>query len=150
MIALDTNVLVYALQDDPDDVRHAFALNLIDRLGATGAIIPLPVIGELFNVCRRKQIADVAALTPRVELWMLAFSGAAAVFDDYLAAAELSERHDLQFFDALILAVARRAGATMLLSEDMHDGLEVEGIRVVNPFEPANDAILDARLAAAR
>jgi predicted nucleic acid-binding protein len=84
----------------------------------------------------------VADLTPRIELWMTAFSGEPAIFHDYLFAAELSELHNLQYFDALIIAVATRAGATMLLSEDMHDGLVVDGLRVVNPFVAANDAVL--------
>lgn len=34
----------------------------------------------------------------------------------------------------------------MLLSEDMVDGLEVEGVRIVNPFNPANDAVIAAAL----
>lgn len=142
MIALDTNILVYALENKPDDARNLAALELIDRLGMVGAIIPFPVIGELFNACRKKQIADVAQLTPRVELWMTAMSGAPAILDDYLSAADLSQLYNVQYFDALIITVAARAGASILLSEDMHDGLEIDGLRIVNPFVAANDALL--------
>ena len=142
MIAFDTNILVYALEDDSDDVRRLAALELIERAGMIGAIIPLPVIGELFNVCRRKQIANASELALRVELWMTALTGSPAIFEDYLSAAALSQRHNLQYFDALIIEVARRAGATLLLSEDMQDGLEVDGLRIVNPFAAANEALL--------
>lgn len=66
--------------------------------------------------------------------------------DDLMDAARIQNRCNLQFFDALILTVAARAGATMLLSEDMIDGLEVEGVRIVNPFNPENDAVIAAAL----
>ena len=33
-------------------------------------------------------------------------------------------------------------GATILLSEDMHDGLEIEGLKIVNPFVIANEILL--------
>ena len=47
------------------------------------------------------------------------------------------------------LAAARRAGATILLSEDMQDGLEVDGLRVVNPFVAGNDAFIELILRSA-
>ena len=50
----------------------------------------------------------------------------------------MAARYQLQFFDAVIIAVARRAGATMLLSEDMHDGLTIDGLTILNPFREAN------------
>jgi predicted nucleic acid-binding protein len=37
-------------------------------------------------------------------------------------------------FDALLLATARHAGCSIALSEDMHDGAELDGIIVRNPF----------------
>jgi predicted nucleic acid-binding protein len=54
----------------------------------------------------------------------------------------LLTRFKLQYFDALIIAVASRAGARILLSEDMHDGLVVDGLRVVNPFVAGNETLL--------
>jgi predicted nucleic acid-binding protein len=142
LIALDTNILVYAASAQDASSRHIVALELLGRLGATGAIIALPVIGELFNVRRKKKFADVVILLTAVEIWSEAFDTSVPQPEDYLRASVLSEQNDIQFFDALIIAVSARAGATMLLSEDMHDGLEVEGLRIVNPFESANDALL--------
>jgi predicted nucleic acid-binding protein len=146
LIAFDTNILVYALEDNADDVRHITSVNLIGKAGLIGALIPFPVIGELFNVCRKKKIIDVAELTPRIQLWMQAFAGAPAIFEDYMSAAVLSKHSNLQYFDALIIAVAARAGATILLSEDMHDGLKVGGLRVVNPFAAGNDGVITGAL----
>jgi predicted nucleic acid-binding protein len=142
LIALDTNILVYAASAQDVSGRHIAALELLGRLGATGAIIALPVIGELFNVRRKKKFADVVILMTEVEIWIEAFDTAAPQREDYLQASALSERHNLQYFDALIIAVSARAGATMLLSEDMQDGLVVDGLRVVNPFVAENETFL--------
>ena len=35
----------------------------------------------------------------------------------------------------------------MLLSEDMHDGLDLDGLTILNPFNPANTARIEAALA---
>ncbi len=142
MIAFDTNILVYALEDDSDDTRRLAALDLIERAGIVGAVVPIPVIGELFNVCRKKKIANVSELTLRVGLWLTALTASSALLEDYLSAAELSQRYDLQYFDALIITVAARAGATMLLSEDIHDGLVIDGLTIVNPFVAGNDQVI--------
>jgi predicted nucleic acid-binding protein len=88
----------------------------------------------------------LVVLLADVEIWMEAFDCAPAQLEDYLKASVLSDRFNLQYFDALIITVAARAGATMLLSEDMQDGLEVEGLRVVNPFVAGNDGVIAGAL----
>jgi predicted nucleic acid-binding protein len=44
------------------------------------------------------------------------------------------EQHRLSFWDAMQWAVAKQAGATLLLSEDLQHGRELEGVRFQNPF----------------
>lgn len=148
MIALDTNILVYAASAGDDSGKHNATLELFDRLAATGAIIAIPVIGELFNARRKKKFTELSVLLADVEIWMEAFDCAPAQLEDYLKASALSDLFDLQYFDALIITVAARAGATMLLSEDMQDGLDVDGLRVVNPFVAGNDGLFAAYFAA--
>jgi predicted nucleic acid-binding protein len=47
----------------------------------------------------------------------------------------LAERYGLSVYDAMIAASALLAGCDSLLSEDMHDGLMLNGaLRIVNPF----------------
>ena len=40
----------------------------------------------------------------------------------------------LSFWDALVVETAIGAGATVILTEDLQDGLMMDGVRVVNPF----------------
>lgn len=51
-----------------------------------------------------------------------------------IEASVLEERHQLAFWDALILAAARRAGVTRLVSEDFQTGRRLAGVRIENPF----------------
>ncbi len=142
MIAFDTNILVYAQQEIGVDIRHQQAADLINKALNTGAIIPLQVLSEFMNVCKRKlAIAPLDAIG-QVQDYLEVFECPQTTAKDVTDAALLVEQGKLSYFDALILTVASRAGATILLSENMHDGLEVDGLRMVNPFVAANDAVL--------
>lgn len=146
MIAVDTNILVYA-QGEADPLgRHLSAASLIMRLAPVNAIVPVQVLGEFMNVCIRKfGLAPVDAVE-QVEDYRLIFSCPATNPEDIVEAATLLGHHNLAYFDALIVTVAARAGATMLLSEDMQDGLEIGGLRIANPFAAKNTALIDEYL----
>jgi predicted nucleic acid-binding protein len=54
-----------------------------------------------------------------------------AVLDDAL---DVKARFQLSYWDAAIIAAARASGCTEVLSEDLNDGQDYGGVRVVNPF----------------
>ena len=56
--------------------------------------------------------------------------------DDLAAAMQIHQRHRIQFFDALLLATARRIGCNVMLSEDVQDGHDYDGITVRNRLVP--------------
>ena len=45
-----------------------------------------------------------------------------------------SQRWQISYWDAAIIESARAAGSVTVLSEDLHDGQNFDGVRVVNPF----------------
>lgn len=47
-------------------------------------------------------------------------------------------------WDAVICAAAERSGAKALLTEDLQDGRLLQGMRILNPFNSANNAAIDA------
>jgi len=51
--------------------------------------------------------------------------------------------HDLQVWDAVIWSAARAAGASIFLSEDLHDGLAIDGMRRRQPVDLSIAAIED-------
>jgi predicted nucleic acid-binding protein len=148
LIALDTNILIYGLAD-PEDSRQSIALDLLQRLANSAVIVPVPVFGEFLNACRRKSLLAADEAIIACQLWAEVYECPLANLQDYVAAARTSARFGLQYFDALIVTVAARAGATMLLSEDMHDGLVIDGLTIINPFDSANENLLAARLGSA-
>ncbi len=50
------------------------------------------------------------------------------------AAFGLAAAHNLQTYDAIILATAAQAECEVLYSEDMQHGFEWNGVTIINPF----------------
>jgi predicted nucleic acid-binding protein len=146
LIAIDSNALVYAQQNADEQDRHRQALDLIAGAAMSGAIVPLQVLGEFLNVCRKKLGKSPSDAVDQVADYLRVFECPATGTPDLTDAAFLADRFKLQFFDALIVTVALRAGATVLLSEDMQDGLRIEALQVLDPFNPANHAAIAALL----
>ncbi len=142
MIALDTNILIYAEDASNAKDRHKQAIALMDALAPLGAVISFQVLGEFLNVCRTKGMLALEIAATKASLYADAFGEVPTTIDDLTNGALLSAQHHLRFFDALIIALARRAGATVLRSEDIHDGLVIDGLTIVNPFNAANETLL--------
>jgi predicted nucleic acid-binding protein len=51
-----------------------------------------------------------------------------------LAAFETRERYGISYWDAAIVEAARAARCDVLLSDDLGDGQDYDGVRVENPF----------------
>ena len=50
------------------------------------------------------------------------------------AAVDIAAADQLPFWDALLAATAADAGCSLVLSEDMHDGMRFGNVTVRNPF----------------
>lgn len=147
MIAVDANILIYAEDETERFAKGQTAGSILTRLGlGPGGVVPVQVLGEYGNVCRRKALASAAMIRDRVLDYAIAFDTPQTTPDDILDAAALADRYLLQFFDALIVTVAARAGATILLSEDLHDGLKIADLEILNPFNPGNESAIEALL----
>ena len=126
---LDSNVLVYAFTDD---TRAAAAQALLER----GCTISVQGLNEFANVARRKfgkswqeiriDVAAIRVVCPVIVPINL---------DTHEAGLRIAERHGFAMFDALMIAAALQAGSSTLWSEDMQDGMIVDGkLRIANPF----------------
>ena len=52
----------------------------------------------------------------------------------YRQVISVREETGYSFFDSLIVATALSAGCGVLHSEDLHDGQNVQGLKIKNPF----------------
>jgi predicted nucleic acid-binding protein len=54
--------------------------------------------------------------------------------DVLLSALRTRARFGISYWDAAVIEAARQAGADVVLSEDLADGQDYDGVRVENPF----------------
>ena len=82
--------------------------------------------------------------------WVQSFQRLFAVItadeSDLNCAVHAVHRHRLSFWDAMLWATAKRAGCTMLFSQDFQDGRRLEGVLFVDPFAPENRKLVDLAL----
>ena len=130
----DTNVLIYA-DDKADPAKQQRALDLVaeHRRARTG-VVSLQVLQEYFVTVTRKLSVDARVARRKVEL-LAEFDVATPEVADILAAIDLHRLHEFSFWDALILRAAKQAGCSIVFSEDMQDTREIDGVRIVNPFQ---------------
>jgi predicted nucleic acid-binding protein len=132
----DTNILVYA--DDksaPSKQKRAIDLVAQHRRAGTG-VVSIQVLQEYFVTVTRKLGLEAKVARRKVEL-LAEFDVAAPDVDDVLAAIDLHRLHGFSFWDGLILRSAKQAGCSVLLTEDLQDTREIDGMRIINPFAPA-------------
>lgn len=144
-VALDTNVLAYAEGINGDERRRT-ALDLVRRLPQEATVIPVQVLGELFNVLVRKAGKTRGEAREAVLSWRDAFPLIETSPPIMLAAADLATDHQFGIWDAVILSASSQAGCRLLLSEDLQAGFTWAGVTVVNPFTSPRHALLNALL----
>jgi len=93
----------------------------------------MQVLQEYLVSVTRKLRVDAAIARRKVEL-LAEFDVVAPEVGDIVAAIDLHRLHGFSFWDALVVRAATQSGCTVLLSEDMQDRREIDGLRIVNPF----------------
>ncbi|QPB18833.1 PIN domain-containing protein [Rhizobium sp. 007] len=144
-VALDTNLLAYAEGVNGAD-RQDMALSLLRRLPADATVIPVQVLGELFNVLVRKAGRSRDEAREALLSWRDAFSVVETSGEVMQTAVDLATSHRFGIWDAVILSASSQAGSRLLLSEDMQEGFTWGGVTVVNPFAEVRHMLLDALL----
>lgn len=133
---IDSNVFVY-LFDSQDERRRNLAKSVVERSLRTGSgVISYQVVQEVLNVVSHKMQSPLSAGDAMtfcdlmlIPMWRVFPSDRL-----YRQALDIKQRYSTSFYDALIVAGAREAGCTQLLSEDFQHGQSIEGVQVRNPF----------------
>ncbi len=138
MIAVDTNVLVYRL-DTADPVKQRLAIELVDRLAAVteSAVLPWQVCGEFVQQLRRRQSTlrfDEPAFRGYVARLLALFPIVVPKPSVLMAALDLTIKHTLSHWDAMLVAACLEAGVDTLYTEDMGEPRSIESLKLVNPF----------------
>jgi predicted nucleic acid-binding protein len=133
----DTNVLLYAVSRDPEERHKAERARGI--LAEQDLALSVQVLQEFYVQATRESRPD--ALTheraARLVESFLRFPIADITRQVLLAAIATHDRFQISYWDAAILEAARALGCATVLSEDLSDGQDYDGVQVENPFRPA-------------
>ena len=133
MIALDTNLLIYAC-DKSDLRRQQIALDTIAE--ATEGVVLWQVACEFIAASRK---LGGQGFTPK-DAWnrLTEFLGVFPLVlptpDGLSRARSLHLTHGVSFWDALIVAACLEGGVDLLYSEDLPNQPSYESLKVINPF----------------
>lgn len=129
----DTNLLVYAF-DRTEPEKQVQAREWLDTLWRTRTgRVSYQVLTEFYAVCARKPIADTGTarnlITGLLE-WEPPTPGPQQMRDAW----SLQDRYSLSWWDALVVASAKEQRCGYLLTEDLQEGQNFDGVIVINPF----------------
>jgi predicted nucleic acid-binding protein len=134
MVFFDTNVLVY-VHDQHSPFKREVARRLYSAHLYGGSIaLSTQVLQEFFVTVTRKA-QQIPVREARNLVSHLAGLNVVSIEPAHVVSAiDLHARHQLSFWDSLIIIAAKSAGAQLVLSEDLGHGQTYDGVRVENPF----------------
>jgi predicted nucleic acid-binding protein len=131
---LDTNVLVYAI-DDAEPAKQEIAKRALASSNYGRFTVSAQVLGEFYVTVTRRlakplSTADAMSGIEHLDGYGVVPIDAALVNE----AISTSRSAQISYWDGLIVAAAERAGCERLLTEDLNDGQLIGSVRVENPF----------------
>ena len=134
-VFVDTNVFVYR-HDLSDPVKQRLAQRWIELLAhARTGRLSYQVLQELFATLTRtrgpsfrpgeaREIVEALATWQPIQIDLFVLQRAWAV----------QERYRISWWDSLIVAAAQASACRVLLTEDLQDAQNFDGVRIINPF----------------
>jgi len=139
---VDSNLLLYYV-DPREASKRTRATEWLDALWAAGVgRLSWQVLHEFYwNAVKKMRLEPASAreIVDDLSNWRPVDTSLGLVQEAW----QWMDAAQLTYWDALILAAAKRSGARYLLSEDFQAGRHYEDLEVLNPFEhsPADFAL---------
>jgi len=137
-VFVDTNVLVYA-RDAGEPTKQPRALDVLRSLWENRrGRISLQVLQEYYVCVTRKLNPGLSKSDARKDIEdLFAWNPLSPTAATFAKAWQIEDRLGLSWWDSLIVASALDQRCTTLLSEDLQHGLQIDGLQIQNPFDPA-------------
>ena len=130
---VDTNVLVYAFDDDSPTKRD-LARELLER-DAPHLVLSAQVLGEFYVTVTRKLARPLDPVAASAVVDDLRRLPVKPLTGELVAMATRRSRSAMiSYWDALIVETALASGAACVLTEDLQHGQDIDGLEVRNPF----------------
>lgn len=134
-IFIDTNILVYAHDRDAGE-KQIQAARVVKKcwLDQSG-VLSLQVLQEIYVTLTQKiknplPSETAKALIQKYGHWEIVLLNV----DDLIEAINLQKKHQLSFWDSLIVQAALRVECTQILSEDFSADRRISSLTIKNPF----------------
>lgn len=144
-IFVDSSVLVYA-KDSSEGTKQQRALEWVEHLWRSrSGRISIQVLEEYYLTVTRKLKPGIDANQARGEVRDL-LAWRPLPVDPLLVekAWAVEELFRLSFWDALIVSAAKLTDCEYLLTEDLQNGQDFDGLTVVDPFDVAPTEIIQS------
>lgn len=140
-VFVDSNVLVYA-RDASEGTKHERAIEWLTHLWTThSGRLSFQVLHEFYVTVTRKLDPGLTSDEARADVRsLLAWRPIGAEAHVLEGAWDVEDRFGLSFWDAMIVSAAKAAGCQRLLTEDLRDGQEIDGLQVASPFAHAPES----------
>ncbi len=128
---IDTNVFVYSV-DSADPSKQARAQQTLREVARI--VVSTQVMNEFYVISTRNLEVPLTAEEATAVVEQMANYTCVAVDSALVLRAIKAGRQWQLSHCALMVEAARQAGCSVLLSEDLADGANYDGLRVENPF----------------
>ncbi len=130
---VDTNIIVYAHDIDAGE-KHKIAAAKLEELWRKDTLpaISIQVLQETYAVLLKKGVSvrDIRGLIEDLLKWNVIVNNEELLLEGM----RLQHKFKISIWDAFVIAAAKEAGAKNIISEDLSNAVEYEGIRIINPF----------------
>lgn len=133
-IFFDTNILVYTL-DKKDQGKHDISRSIVKVISTEHSpVISTQVLHEFYNASTSKLKLEKIVVKNIVHSYQ---NMEIVTIDPQIIeqAIDISIIFQLSFWDSLIVAAAEQAKCEYLISEDLNNGQNIRGIKIINPFK---------------
>jgi predicted nucleic acid-binding protein len=124
----DTNVVAYFASADAAKAKRS------GELLRAGGVVSVQVLNEFAPIARRKNALPWSSVRTVLAAVRSTCTVTELTVTTHELGLALAERHQLNVYDGMIVAAAQLAGCRTLYSEDMHDGLVIDGLTIRNPY----------------
>lgn len=129
---VDTNIWLYAFIETDNDQKRITAKSIVSR---SEVVVSTQVINETCVNLLKKALLSEPSIRRLVDAFYAKYTVTSIDHNTLLTASDLREKYSLSYWDSLIVANALCADCEALYTEDIQDGLVVEGkLVIVNPF----------------
>jgi predicted nucleic acid-binding protein len=125
---LDTNIILYAEFDDKSEKHQRASDLLLKDLVGSEVFMSTQIFNEFYvQALRKGKTHDeiISVLCQYSEKFTVNPVTLATVEDAW----RIKERYQLSYWDSLVISAAREAGCGAIYSEDLQDGMVIDGVQ---------------------